>query len=475
MMSKFPEGFFWGGAIAANQAEGAYLEDGKQPCVADTMGVGFENRFGEGYGKIDPNKFYPSHKASDFYHHYKEDIKLFKEMGFNSFRLSIAWSRIYPLGDESEPNEKGLKFYDDVFDELLSNGIEPIVDITHYEIPLHLSTEYGGWKNRKLIDFYEKYCRTIFERYKDKVKYWMNFNEINTINYLPQFNGGFAVRRDDPDRNQIIYQAAHHMFVASAKANKLCHEIIKGSKIGMNLAGKQLYPATCKPEDVYATLLNKRNTMFFSDVMMNGKYPAYTKSLFEDLHVKLDIEDGDLQLMLENPCDYLAFSYYMSNVIEADPTKGSSIGNMSWGSPNPYLKGSEWGWQYDPIGLTSYLIELYDRYNKPLFLVENGLGAKDTLVKDQEGNWTVNDQYRIDYLKEHVKACGEAIKQGVDLMGYLAWGCIDLVSASTGQMSKRYGLIYVDVDDEGNGTFDRYKKSSFEWYKNIIKENGENI
>lgn len=471
-MANFPKDFYWGGAIAANQVEGAYLEDGKQPSIADTLGVGFENRFGEGYGKIDPNRYYPSHKAVDFYHHYKEDIALFKEIGFNSLRLSIAWSRIFPMGDELEPNEKGLQFYDDVFDELIKSGIEPIVDITHYELPLHLSTKYGGWQDRRLVEFYERYCVTIFERYKNKVKNWMNFTEINTINYLPQFNGGFSVDRNDPNRSQIIYQAAHHMFVASAKANELCHRIIPGSVIGMNMAGKQLYPATCKPEDVFATLLNKRESMFFSDVMMNGEYPSYTKSMFETLNVKLDILEGDLELMKNNPCDYLGLSYYMSNIIQAE-AEGSAIGNMSWGLPNPYLEGSEWGWQYDPIGLSSYLIELYDRYKKPLFLVENGLGAKDTLVEDGKDGLTVKDDYRIDYLKKHIDACKVALDHDVEVMGYLSWGCLDLVSASTGQMSKRYGLIYVDVDDEGNGTFNRYRKESFYWYKQLIEKNGE--
>ena len=470
-MFEFPKDFYFGGAIAANQVEGAYLEDGKLPSIADTLGVGFENRFGEGYGKIDPKRYYPSHKAVDFYHHYKEDIKLFKEIGFNCLRMSIAWSRIYPLGDESEPNEKGLQFYDEVFDELIKSGIEPIVDITHYELPLLLSTKYGGWQNRKLVGFYERYCTTIFNRYKNKVKNWMNFTEINTINYLPQFNGGFSVEKTNPNRNQIIYQASHHMFVASAIANKLCHEIIPESVIGMNMAGKQLYPATCKPEDVIETLLNKRESMFYSDVMMSGEYPSYTKSMFRNLNVNLEINEGDLELMKNNPCDYLGISYYMSNVIEAKQD-GNAIGNMSWGLPNPYLKGSEWGWQYDPIGLTSYLIELYDRYKKPLFLVENGLGAKDVLVEDERGDLTVNDDYRIDYLNNHIEACRAALEHDVDLMGYLAWGCLDLVSASTGQMSKRYGLIYVDVDDEGKGTFKRYKKKSFHWYKQKIKKDG---
>jgi 6-phospho-beta-glucosidase len=471
---KFPDHFFWGGAVSANQCEGAWDEDGKKPSVADTMGTGIENRFGPGYGTIEEGKYYPSHSAVDCYHHWKEDIALFHEMGFNSLRLSIAWSRIYPDGDEEVPNEKGLTFYDAVFDELKKYGIEPVVDITHYEMPLHLANVYGGWQNRRLIGFYEKYCRTIFTRYRTKVKYWLQFTEINTIAYMPQFGGGFALERNDPQRNQKLYQAAHYMLVASAAAAKLCHEIIPGSQIGANIAGRLVYPATCRPEDVLETDLSRQETFLFSDVMMNGVYPWYTVSLFKRKGVKLEYTDEDLRLLKQYPCDFLSFSYYMSNCIEAHK-EGEAIGNMSWGLPNPYLKSSEWGWQEDPVGLTDYLITLYDRYHKPLFLVENGLGAKDERIPDGQGGYTVNDDYRIAYMKEHIQACRKAMEYGVDLMGYLVWGCIDLVSASTGQMSKRYGMIYVDVDDEGNGTFKRYRKKSFQWFRQLIASHGSTV
>lgn len=475
MKTVFPKNFLWGGATSAHQCEGAYLEDGKLPSTADTLGVGFQERFTNGYKDIDFDKYYPSHNAIDFYHYYKKDIALLAEMGFKAFRLSIAWSRIFPKGDEEQPNEKGLQFYDDVFDTLLSYGIEPVVTITHYETPLHLSREYGGWYNRKLIDFYERYCRTIFTRYKDKVKYWMNFNEINTITMIPDFGAGFHKNRTDADWNQVIYQSSHHMFVASAKANALCHEIIPSAKIGMMLAGMQSYAETCKPEDVYETLLHKNKTFFYSDVMMRGEYPYYTKAIFEEMGVNLKIEEGDLQLMKKNPCDYLAFSYYMSNVITSKKEQNTALGNMSYGIQNPYLKTSEWGWQLDPIGLKNYMIELYERYHKPLFIVENGLGAKDTLIKNNENEVTVNDDYRIDYLKQHIIQMKEAMEYGVDLMGYLPWGCIDLVSASSGEMSKRYGFIYVDVDDKGEGSLKRYRKKSFNWYKDVIKTNGESL
>ncbi|MDE6107784.1 MAG: family 1 glycosylhydrolase [Oscillospiraceae bacterium] len=475
-MKQFPDSFLWGGAAAANQFEGAYLEDGKLPSTCDTLGVGMEKRMGlTGPIELHPEFYCPSHKAIDFYHHYKEDVALFGEMGFQVFRTSIAWSRIFPKGDELEPNEKGLQFYDDLFDELHKYGIEPLITITHYEMPLHLAQEYGGWKNRKLIEFYERYCKTIFTRYKDKVKYWLNFNEINTNTLLPLFQCGFTKRFDDPDRWQDIYQASHHMFVASARANQLCHEIIPGAQIGMMLAGMQSYPETCKPEDVYATLKHKHQSLYFADTMMRGHYPAYAKSMWAEHGVKLDIQPGDLELMAANPCDYLGFSYYMSGVTAADPSGSNMMGNLAFGKSNPHLPTSEWGWQIDAVGLKSYLVELYDRYEKPLFIVENGLGAKDTLLESEKDGYRVEDDYRIDYIRQHIIQIYEAIQDGVEVMGYTPWGCIDLVSASGGQMSKRYGFIYVDVDDEGNGTFTRYKKKSFNWYKKVIATKGADL
>lgn len=466
---KFNANFLWGGAIAAHQVEGAYDEDGKGVSTADTLLLK-EDRF-KHYGEdIDLNTYYPSHKAIDFYHTFKEDIKLFAEMGFKALRTSIAWTRIFPKGIEEKANESGLKFYDDVFDELLKYGIEPVVTITHYETPLYLSREYGGWKNRKLISLYEKYAKTIFERYKDKVKYWLNFNEINTLVIMPALGGGFHEDFDDPTRYQRIYQAAHHQFVASALAVKACHEIIPDAKIGMMLAGQLSYPYSCNPEDVLTQLKQSRESLFFSDVVMRGKYPAYTKRLFEELNVNIEIADGDLDLMENNTADFLALSYYMSSVVAHDPSKTEMIGNMGKGILNPYLEASEWGWQIDSTGLRIYLNQLYDRYQKPLFIVENGLGAVDVMEND-----TVHDEYRIDYLRKHIVQMQEAIQDGVEILGYLPWGCIDLVSCSTGEMKKRYGFIYVDVDNHGNGTFKRYKKDSFKWYTRVITSNGVDI
>ena len=467
--SVFDSHFLWGGAIAAHQVEGAYDEDGKEPSTADTLLVNKE-RFEHNGEYINQNKNYPSHKAIDFYHYFKEDIKMFAEMGFKALRTSIAWTRIYPKGIEEKPNEAGLQFYDDLFDEMLKYNIEPIITITHYETPLYLAREYGGWKNRKLISLYEKYARTIFERYKDKVKYWMNFNEINTLAIMPALGGGFHESFDDPSRFQRIYQAAHHQFVASALAVKACHEIIPDAKIGMMLAGQLSYPYSCKPDDVLANLEQSRQSLFFSNVMMRGSYPAYAVRMFKDLNVELDIQKGDLDIIKNNTSDYLALSYYMSSVVVSDTSQLEKIGNMSMGISNPYLQTSEWGWQIDSKGLRIYLNQLYDRYQKPLFIVENGLGAVDTLE-----NGTVHDTYRIDYIRKHIEQMKEAIEDGVALMGYLPWGCIDLVSCSTGEMKKRYGFIYVNVDNEGQGSFKRYKKKSFDWYRKVILSNGEDL
>lgn len=467
---SFPEGFLWGGAISAHQCEGAYMEDGKLPATPDTMLVGKQRM--ALYGKdICPDQYYPSHVAIDFYHRYKEDIALFAEMGFKALRTSIAWSRIFPHGDETVPNEKGLQFYDDLFDEMLKYGIQPVVTVTHYETPLYLCQKYGGWQDRRLVGFYERYVKTILERYKHKVKYWMSFNEINTISLAPQMGAGFMVDPNADDANQKIYQAAHHQFVASALAVKWCHEIVPGGKMGMMMASMMYYPETCRPDDVLATLQQNRVALMFSDVMMRGHYPAYAERYFRERNVQLNIEPGDLELIAQNTCDYLAFSYYMSYVMSGDPNRGMHMGNLAMGISNPYLETSEWGWQVDSVGLRTLLNELYDRYEKPLFIVENGLGAVDHI----EADGSIRDPYRVEYLRKHIQQMEEAVKDGVELMGYLPWGCIDLVSCSSGEMKKRYGFIYVDRDNAGNGTLERKKKDSFMWYKKVIASNGKEL
>lgn len=471
-MSVLKKDFLWGGAISANQAEGAFLEDGKLPCTADTLVNGTHQERFESFGKpIDVNaKYYPSHIGVDFYHRYKDDIALFKEMGFKTFRTSIAWTRIFPRGDEDKPNEKGLQFYDDLFDELIKNGIEPVVTITHYETPLYLAETYGGWKNRKMIGFFEKYCRTIFERYKNKVKIWLNFNEINSMTFLGILGAAMPVFRSSPDYYQATYQAAHYMLVAASIATKLCHEIIPDGQMGMMLAGQLIYAATCNPIDELEALNENRRHFFFSDVMLRGAYPTYSKRFFKENNIQLETISEDFELLKNNTCDFLSISYYMSMVTANSKTKLEQ-GNMAVGMNNPYLKKSEWGWSFDPVGLRIYLNQLYDRYQKPIFIVENGLGAKDIIEEDG----SINDTYRIEYLRDHIQQIKEAVKDGVDVMGFTPWGCIDLVSVSTGEMSKRYGFIYVDIDDNGKGTLKRYKKKSFDWYKEVINSNGEKL
>lgn len=475
MNNIIPENFLWGGAIAANQCEGAYLEDGKGLSPVDILPGGQLRReaLSDIMKSIETDYgYYPSHESIDFYHRYKEDIKLFKEMGFKCLRTSICWARIFPNGDDATPNEKGLKFYDDLFDELISNNIEPVVTINHFDTPIELSKKYGGWKNRKLIDFYVKYCETIFNRYKGKVKYWMTFNEINMILHIPAFGGGLIFEEGE-NINQAKYQGAHNQLVASALATKLGHEIDPENKIGCMLAAGTVYPYTCNPSDILEAQARNRDNYFFIDVQAKGKYPSYSNRMFEEMNISIDITEEDKRILTENTVDYVAFSYYSSRLRSADPEvmKGKKVGNAFASLKNPYLKESEWGWTIDPVGLRITMNELYDRYGKPLFIVENGLGAVDKV----EDDGTINDDYRIDYLRQHIEQMKEGIKDGVDLMGYTPWGCIDLVSASTGEMSKRYGFIYVDKDNDGNGTLDRKKKKSFDWYKNVISSNGQEL
>ncbi|MFP9126871.1 glycoside hydrolase family 1 protein [Niallia sp. BSM11] len=465
MGKRFPEGFLWGGAVAANQLEGAYKEDGKGLSTADVSPHGIMSPPDE---SMTAYNLY--HDGIDFYHKYKEDIALFAEMGFKAFRLSIAWTRIFPNGDETEPNEKGLTFYDNVFDELKKYNIEPVVTISHYEMPLALVKNYGGWKNRKVVEFYEHFARTVFTRYKDKVKYWMTFNEINVILHAP-FTGGGLLFDEGENKKNSQYQGAHHQFIASALAVKAGHEIIPGSQIGCMIASMVTYPYTSKPEDMFAAMQQDRQTLFFSDVQARGSYPGYMKRYFRDNNIEIVMEEGDEQLLKEGTVDYIGFSYYMSFVASTDPEHQKTSGNLLEGVKNPYLASSEWGWQIDPKGLRIVLNQLHDRYQKPLFIVENGLGAVDTLNEDG----TVQDDYRIDYLQSHLEEVREAIEDGVELIGYTSWGPIDLVSASTAELRKRYGYIYVDRDSEGKGTNDRIKKKSFHWYKEVIETNGESL
>ncbi|GBF10747.1 MULTISPECIES: 6-phospho-beta-glucosidase [Tepidibacillus] len=472
----FPKDFLWGGAIAANQSEGAYLEDGKGLTNVDLLPTGDKRRdIMKGYvPSLKPLKdeFYPSHEAIDFYHRYKEDIALFAEMGFKVLRVSIAWSRIFPTGEDETPNEAGLKFYDDLFDELLKNSIQPVVTLAHFDVPVNLIEKYGSWRSRELVYLFERYAKTVFSRYKDKVKYWMTFNEINMLLHLPFLAAGL-IFKEEGNKKQIQYQAAHHQLVASALAVKTCHEIIPDAKIGCMLAAGTFYPYTCNPEDVFHALEKDRESYFFIDVQSRGKYPGYAKRFFKDHHLNIEMKPEDEEILKNHTVDFIGFSYYSSRTTSTDPEviKNMTSGNVFGSVSNPYLEKSEWGWTIDPKGFRITANQLYDRYQKPLFVVENGLGAVDEVTEDGK----INDDYRIDYLKQHIAEMAEAIQDGVEIIGYTSWGPIDIVSASTGEMKKRYGYIYVDRDNKGKGTLKRIKKKSFYWYKSVIESNGENL
>ena len=469
--------FLWGGAIAANQYEGAWLEDGKQPNVTDVLvgimskdpGIQWNEDKKKYEMKLNSDKVYLSHDAVDGYHRYREDLKLMKGMGFNSFRTSIAWGRIFPNGDELEPNEAGLAYYDDMFACMNELGMEPVITLSHYETPLALTEAWNSWADRRTIDCYVRYCEVVFNRYKDKVKYWLTFNEINCIEMSPWMEGGVLTKD-----KQTMINMAHYQFVASAKVVKLGHQINTDFKIGCMLAYALTYPMTCNPEDTLAAWKNTHNNIFYTDVQCRGYYPSYRLKEFEREGITLPIEDGDLEIIKEGTVDFLSFSYYMSQVAAYNPEQyqGAGGGNLSLGLKNPYLSASDWGWQIDPTGLRNALNRLYDRYQMPLFVVENGLGAFDKI--EQDGS--IHDTYRINYLRDHIKAMDAAVNEdGVDLMGYTMWGCIDLVSASTGETAKRYGFVHVDKYDDGTGDLSRRRKDSFYWYKKVIESHGNDL
>ena len=470
----FPENFLWGGAIAGNQAEGAYLEDGKGLSIQDFHAYGKKEKFVDTRedATIDnvkesfvlhEDEYYPYHESIDFYHRYKEDIAMMAEMGLKSFRTSIQWPRIYPNGDEEEPNEAGLKFYDDLFDELLKYGIEPVITLSHYEMPIHLVTEYNGWADRKTVDFFVKFAETCFRRYARKVKYWITFNQINLLSFntLGYMDGTFE------NEQQIIYQSVHHQLVAQALAKKVSRKYRDDFMIATMLSDKIAYPATCKPEDVLFNTIKNQMQYFFSDVAMRGEYPHYAFRYFEENNVDIHFEEGDEELLKENTMDYLTFSYYYTLTNDAE----KNTMNPRDKSQNPYLKLSDWGWAIDPKGLRTALNNYYDRYRCPLMITENGFGAVDVI----EADGSINDDYRIDYLRDHIIAMKEAIKDGVELIGYTMWSPIDIVSCGSAEMKKRYGLIYVDLDNLGNGTRKRKRKKSFYWYKKVIESNGEEL
>lgn len=478
-MSVFPKDFLWGGAAAAHQFEGGWDAGGKGPSVADVMTAGGVGKPRQITDTIEADKFYPNHEAIDFYHRYKEDIALFAEMGLKCFRTSINWARIYPTGVEEKPNEEGLQFYDDVFDELLKNGIEPVVTLTHFEMPLFLAQEYGGFRNRQVIDYFVKFAETVFKRYKDKVKYWMTFNEINNMmDYTnPIFlwtNVGVKVQPGENPK-EVMFQTAHHVLLASALAVKAGKSINPEFEIGAMVSHVPIYPLNSNPDNVMLAEESMRIRYFFPDIQVRGYYPKYALKEFEREGLDIHFEPEDDNILLGGTVDYVGFSYYMSNAvdIEASAIRETSVhGKIPYQVSNPYLEVSDWGWAIDPVGLRYTLNRFWDRYQIPLFIVENGFGAVDTVEEDG----SIHDSQRINYLREHIKEMEKAINyDGVELIGYTPWGIIDLVSFTTGEMKKRYGMIYVDRDNEGNGTLDRSKKDSFEWYRKVIASNGQEL
>ncbi|MCI9859256.1 glycoside hydrolase family 1 protein [Microbacterium proteolyticum] len=466
--TPFPDGFLWGGATAANQIEGAYDEGGKGLSVQDVMPRGISAPRSD---RPTPDNL--KLVGIDHYNRYAEDIALFAEMGFGVYRFSIAWSRIFPKGDETEPNEEGLAFYDRVLDELEKHGIEPLVTISHYETPLHLAEAYGGWTNRELIGFYERYARTLLERFGSRVKYWLTFNEINSLLHAPFMSGGIPIPEGGVPEQQL-YQAMHHELVASARATRIAREVAPEAKVGCMVLSMPIYPLTPSPDDARAVMDADHGNLVYGDVHTRGEYPGYFLRTLREKGVALEITDQDRD-DLTNTVDFVSFSYYMSIAETADPAKrAEGEGNIMGGIANPTLEASEWGWQIDPVGLRLVLNQFWDRWQKPLFIVENGLGARDQLV-EVDGEKTVVDDYRIAYLNDHLVQVGEALEDGVDVLGYTSWGCIDIVSASTAQLSKRYGFIYVDRNDDGTGTLDRYRKKSFGWYADVIRSNGASL
>lgn len=491
---NFPQGFLWGGATAASQIEGAFDEDSKgmdtSDCRSGTHGVPSAEKTRWKYRLMTQSRYekaihtkglgdYPYRWGSDQYHHYKQDIALLAEMGIKIYRLSISWARIFPHGDDAEPNAEGLRYYRAVFDECKKYGIKIYCTILHYSIPVAIIEKYGGWENRKLIELYLRYVQVLFDNFMDDVEIWLPFNEINA-GYFHPYNGVGLIlpdgyeNLDDPfeDSRGRIFQAIHHQFVANAMTVRLAKSIKPDVKMSCMIARFCPYPANCRPENVLLALQTQQyENFFYTDVMVRGEYPAYMKRFFAQKGVSLQIAPGDLELLRTYTSDIISFSYYFSSVSTTDTTWKTTDGNLVRGKVNPYLERSEWGWQKDPLGLRISLNQLYDRYQKPLFIAENGLGAADRLVSDG----TVHDPYRVDYLRDHFAAMKAACGDGVELLGYTMWGIIDLVSCGTVEMRKRYGTIYVDVDDEGHGTFNRYRKDSFYWYKKVIASNGEDL
>ncbi len=485
----FPENFLWGGAIASNQIDGFWDADGRGDTIADHYALGNSAHIRKFVEELD-DSYFPNHNGCKFYEYYKEDIKLLSQLGIKVFRFSISWTRIFPEGDYECPNQKGIDFYRNLISELKNNGIEPLITISHYEVPMYLAKKIDGWYSREMIDYYLKLCKVLFKEFKDDVKYWLTFNEINAT-IIPNHGtfcsgmlsvnnrdlGGGSLDYSDLSKEQIEdlrkqYQCLHHMFVASAKAVKMAKSINKDFKIGCMIGGTCQYPFTCDPNDILLSEKSRQQNFWFaSDVQIRGSYPSYMNRILKEYAIDIKMEEDDATELKEGVVDFYSFSYYSTGCVTMQKDTKETAANLAFGVENPYLNTSDWGWQIDPTGLRYFLNIIYDRYQKPIMIVENGLGAVDSLTEDKK----IHDPYRIEYLRQHIVAMEQSIHDGVDLVGYTPWGIIDLISLSTGEIKKRYGMIYVDVDDHGNGTYNRYKKDSFYWYQEVISSNGKKL
>lgn len=478
-MTAFPKDFLWGGAFAANQVEGGAREGGRGLSTADIFPLGDRKKggsFDRSWEQIleaaeDPDDSrYPKWRGIDFYHHYKEDIALFHDMGFKALRFSISWSRIFPNGDEAEPNREGLAFYRSMLDELKRYGIEPIVTLSHFEMPLHLTLAYNGWTDRRVIGFFVKFAETLFAEFHEDIRYWITFNEIDATVHIP-LTGAGIVKEHTENPEQGSYQALHHQLVSSALVTKLAHEKYPEFRIGCMTTKNLKYPATCRPEDCLQCLQETELDAFYTDVQVFGEYSYTVRNLWKKKGIRIQEEPEDARTLKENTVDFVSFSYYASLVTSAEGAKKEKVSaNLLVGEKNPYLVQTPWGWQIDPVGLRYALNQMYSRYKLPLFVAENGLGTLDKL---EDGK--VHDDYRIAYVREHIRQMALALEDGVPVFGYTYWGCIDCISASTSEMSKRYGFIYVDQDDQGDGTLKRIRKDSFYWYQKVLESNGEDL
>lgn len=471
MTQQFPEDFIWGASTAANQYEGGYAEGGKGLSVQDVFAYMPGDQRTE-TKTVEPGRYYPSHTAADGYGHTDEDMELLGQLGVNGYRMSIAWTRIFPNGDDAEPNEAGLAYYDHVFDLLAARGIQPVVTMSHYEPPLALARR-GGWTNPATIDHFVRYARTIVARYRGKVRYWLTFNEMNVAQtpFGIMTGCGVVMGIFDPENTeQLRYRALHNLFLASARVVAEAHRIDPDCKVGCMIASMLKYPLTCNPDDVrLAQATNQMGYLFAGDVLVRGRYPGYARRYFAEHGIQVAVTAEDEATLAAGTVDFYSLSYYATDCVGTDEGALKARGNMSAGLKNPYLKASEYGWQIDAVGLRVLLNQLWDRYQVPLLIVENGLGAHDELVVEADGSRHVDDDYRIAYLAAHIDQLREAVADGVGVFGYLPWTAFDVVALSTGSMSKRYGFVYVDLDDEGRGSFDRTPKKSYYWYRDLIE------